>query len=87
MTKTWKGKVPASCDVCKAPIVNEFFDTRTRTSRWGSLCRSCWSAEHGKTGAGYAQHYKQNGAVWEKVEAAKPVDPNAWAFKNGLESY
>jgi len=66
MTKTWEGPVPVSCDICKVPITTEFFDSRTRSGHWGNLCRACWKKENGNLGVGFAQHYKQNGAAWEK---------------------
>lgn len=65
MTK-WLGPVPTNCDVCKALIQTEFFDARTRSGRWGTLCLACWKQENGKFGIGHAQHYKNTAEGWVK---------------------
>lgn len=66
MTTTWTGYAPEQCDICEKPITNEFYDTRTRSGRWGNLCQACWKRENGKLGTGVAQHYKRTADVWAK---------------------
>jgi hypothetical protein len=67
--KTWQGTIPVECDLCQWPVTTEFFDARTRSGRWGNLCRACWAAENGKLGTGLAQRYVQVVAgVWVMKE-------------------
>ena len=65
LKKTWKGAAPVRCDICASAITLEFFASRTRSGRWGNLCRSCWTRENGKLGTGLAQRYvKTSEQVW-----------------------
>jgi hypothetical protein len=64
LKKTWKGAAPVRCDICASAITLEFFDSRTRSGRWGNLCRSCWTRENGKLGTGQAQRYVKTSEAW-----------------------
>ena len=69
--KQWHGSEPGECDLCTAPLAHEFFDSRTRSGRWGNICRACWRAENGRLGTGLAQRYMKLDeplGTWVKVE-------------------
>ena len=55
--KRWLGTPPTECDICAGSLEREYFDSRTRSGRWGNLCRACWRAENGALGTGRAQRY------------------------------
>lgn len=54
---------PAACDICKAPITNEFYDCRLgplspASGAWANCCRKCFVRYGIGTGLGRGQHYR-----------------------------
>jgi len=60
VTVVWMGTPPSSCDVCKAPLVDEFYDAKTTHGPWGNLCAGCFKTIGIGLGLGRGQHYVKN---------------------------
>lgn len=68
--KYWVGSMPVYCDICKCEC-EEFYDSRTIMGPWANLCPKDFARYGlGKTGTGYAQHYKLNKGInkYEKID-------------------
>jgi hypothetical protein len=65
----WMGEVPPTCQTCPNPIVNLFYDEKTRMGPWGILCHTCHTLGPGigQLGQGYGQRYEKIGSVWVKT--------------------
>lgn len=75
MARRWTGKPPACCDLCKAPIANDFVDGRTIGGPWANMCLDCHAVNGAGLGLGKGQHYRLTkgerhdgrDAYWAKV--------------------
>jgi len=67
--KYWMGDVPKKDDF-GYPIVDEFFDGKTKQGPWALMSYTSWKIYSvRKLGTGYGQRYKkQSGGKWLKVE-------------------
>jgi len=66
--KYWMGDI-GHCDICKAALRGDFFDARTYSGPWATLCLQCWKQHTPMTlGTGHGQHYKETTqGKWLKV--------------------
>lgn len=70
MAVNWMGTPPTKCDTCEAPIVDKFYDEKTKMGPWGCLCPNChtFGPGLGKLGLGWGQEYtKQPDGKWLKT--------------------
>lgn len=60
---------PASCEVCKTPIVAEFYDARMKgNGPWGNMCPNCFRQHGVGLGVGKGQHYVLTDGQFVKTE-------------------
>jgi hypothetical protein len=60
---------PKRCDICGAPIENEFVDGAVWMGGWANMCIPCHKGCGVGLGTGRGQHYKkQQDGTFEKVE-------------------
>lgn len=66
----WMGSAPASCDICKIEITDEFVDGRTvHGGVWGIMCRGCYKTHGTGLGQGVGQRYmKSASGIFFKME-------------------
>lgn len=67
--KYWISSQPENCDVCQAPITNEFYDAKTKMGPWGTLCKSCFTKFGVGLGVGQGQQYQKDAdGEFEKIK-------------------
>jgi hypothetical protein len=61
---------PDVCDLCHAPLAEDFIDGRTRFGAWANLCLRCWTfSGAGRLGTGLGHWYhRQADGRFHKVE-------------------
>lgn len=55
----WHGPIPAECDICADPIVDEFIDGATQMGPWANMCVECFRTLGVGIGSGRGQRYKR----------------------------
>jgi hypothetical protein len=57
----WMGTLPETCDTCGTPIIDIFYDAKTKFGPWGCMCPTCQTLGPGlnKLGTGLGQEYKK----------------------------
>jgi hypothetical protein len=64
----WLGNPPAKCEVCSAPIDDEFVDGRLVLGPWANMCCICHHNQGVGLGTGKGQHYRmESNGVYYKV--------------------
>lgn len=59
---------PTRCDVCGAPITDEFVDGKTKMGPWADMCPGCFSAYGVGLGVGRGQRYRREADKFVKME-------------------
>ncbi len=85
MTSRWIGNAPSRCDLCDAPIVDEFYDASMPNigGSWANVDRRCFTMFNGKLGVGRGQRYhKAQDGSFICVEGGRNT-PNIVAIPDG----
>lgn len=69
MIKAWYGSKPTTCNHCKEPLKDRFYDTNVaQTGTWGILCEGCFNETGSRIGMGLGQRYEQSvSGLWLKT--------------------
>ena len=67
MKVRWIGDAPEQCDLCRTPLLHEFYDVRLLNGSWANTCHRCWQVYGTGLGEGVGQHFiKVSDDCWVK---------------------
>ena len=64
----------SECQLCSEPTIEEGYDARTNTGRWGWLCRPCFERVGTGLGLGKGQHYRVDPTIADIPEPTESYD-------------